>query len=115
MTATPTTGQRCIHTTGPPLLPDSYTVSGACGYRVDRDLNTAVNLAVWAEQHHAQTRDLDARGLITNAPRGDGSDPHHRAGETSPDDGRIRPPHPPRVPVAGTPEKGGESRTPQGL
>ncbi|HEY2763765.1 MAG TPA: RNA-guided endonuclease TnpB family protein [Pseudonocardiaceae bacterium] len=80
---------------------------GACGYRADRDLNAAVNLAVWAEQHHAQTRDLDARGLVINAPRGDGSDPHHRVGETSPDDGRTRPPHPPRVPVAGTPEKGG--------
>ncbi|GIH16306.1 resolvase [Rugosimonospora africana] len=26
----------------------------ACGYRVDRDRNAAINLAVWAEQQHAQ-------------------------------------------------------------
>jgi putative transposase len=81
----------------------------ACGYRVDRDLNAAVNLAVWAEQHHAQVRDLDARGPVTNASRGDGSGPHQRAGETSPDDGRTRPPHPPQVLLVGTPEKGGGS------
>ena len=24
-----------------------------CGYRADRDLNAATNLAIWAEQHHA--------------------------------------------------------------
>lgn len=41
-------------------------------YRADRDLNAAANLAVWAEQHHAQTRDLDARGPVINASRGDG-------------------------------------------
>ncbi|GIH20203.1 resolvase [Rugosimonospora africana] len=65
---------------------------GACGYRADRDLNAAVNLAVWTEQHHAQTRDPEARGPVINASGGDGSGPHHCAGETSPDEGRTPPP-----------------------
>jgi putative transposase len=82
---------------------------GACGYRMDRDLNAAINLAVWAEQHHTQARDPDAQGPVTNAFRGDGSGPHQRVGETSPADGRTPPPHRQKVPVAGTPEKGGVS------
>jgi putative transposase len=45
----------------------------ACGYQADRDLNAAVNLAIWAEQHHAQVRDLPAGGPVTNARRGKGS------------------------------------------
>ena len=65
----------------------------ACGYRIDRDLNAAVNLAVRAEQHHAQARDLDARGPVINASRGHGSAPHPRVGATSPADGRTPPPH----------------------
>jgi putative transposase len=84
---------------------------GACGYQVDRDRNAAVNLAVWAEQHHAQARDLDARGPVTKASGGDGSGPHPRVGETSPAEGRTPPPHRQKVPVAGTPEKGGVSST----
>ncbi|GIH16943.1 RNA-guided endonuclease InsQ/TnpB family protein [Rugosimonospora africana] len=82
---------------------------GACGYRADRDRNAAVNLAVWAEQHHARTRDLDARGPVINAFRGDGSGPHLRVSETSPRDGRTRPSHPARMSVGGTPEEGGGS------
>jgi putative transposase len=75
-----------------------------CGYRADRDLNAAVNLATWAEQHHAQVRDPEARGPVTNAYRGDGPGPHHRAGETSPNDVGTPPPQQPVT--AGTPEKG---------
>jgi putative transposase len=80
-----------------------------CGYRVDRDLNAAVNLAVWGERHDAQARDLDVRGPVNNASRGDGSGPHLRVGATSPADGRTPPPHRIPVTVAGTPEKGGVS------
>ena len=79
-----------------------------CGYRADRDLNAAVNLAVWAEEHHAQTRDPEVRGPVTNACRGDGAGPHHRVGETSPNDAGTPPPHQPGA-RARTPEKGGVS------
>ena len=80
-----------------------------CGYRADRDLNAATNLAIWAEQHHAQVRDPEARGPVTNARRGDGSDPRqHGAGETSPSDAGT-PPSPDTRTMAGTPEKGGVS------
>lgn len=58
----------------------------ACGLVLDRDRNAATNLAAWADQHHAQAPDPEARGRVTNARRGDGSDPRIRAGETSPDD-----------------------------
>ncbi len=91
-----------------PALPLSVRVfrCDECGHEADRDVNAAVNLAVWAE-HHAQTRDPEARGPVTNASRGDGSGRRPRAGETSPDDGGTPPP---RTPVtAGTPEKGGVS------
>ncbi|WP_312875105.1 RNA-guided endonuclease TnpB family protein [Allocatelliglobosispora scoriae] len=39
-----------------PAMPLGQRVStcGTCGYRADRDHNAAVNLAVWAEQHHAR-------------------------------------------------------------
>ena len=50
-----------------------------CGYQADRDINAATNLAAWAEQHHAQTRDPDARGPVTNAPRGHGKAHRHPA------------------------------------
>jgi putative transposase len=40
-----------------------------CGHSADRDLNAAINLAVWAEQNHAQTRDPQAGGPVTNACR----------------------------------------------
>jgi putative transposase len=70
---------RC-HTIAP-RMPLSVRVfhCASCGHRADRDLNAAVNLATWAEQHHVQVRDLEARGPVTNAPRGEGSDPRHPA------------------------------------
>jgi transposase len=40
---------------------------GRCGYQADRDHNAAVNLAVWGEQQHTQTRDPEVRGPDTNA------------------------------------------------
>ncbi|MFC4087509.1 RNA-guided endonuclease InsQ/TnpB family protein [Micromonospora sp. GCM10011541] len=95
-------------TTGP-ALPLSVRIFGCdeCGHTADRDVNAAVNLAVWAEQHDVQTRDPEARGPVTNAPREAGSGQRPRAGETSLDDGGTPPP---RTPVtAGTPEKGGVS------
>jgi putative transposase len=62
-----------------------------CGHRADRDLNAATNLAIWAERHHAQVRDPEARGPVTNARRGAGPDPHHQVvGETSPNDAGTR-------------------------
>jgi putative transposase len=64
----------------------------SCGHRADRDLNAAINLAVWAEEHHAQTRDPEVRGPAINACRGDGAGPHHHVGETSPNDAGT-PPH----------------------
>ncbi|WP_239087058.1 RNA-guided endonuclease InsQ/TnpB family protein [Catellatospora methionotrophica] len=63
----------------------------ACGYRADRDLNAAVNLAIWAEQHHARVRDLPAGGPVTKARRGKGSGPRTRADETGPDDAGTAP------------------------
>jgi putative transposase len=38
-----------------PALPLSTRIfhCGQCGYQADRDLNAAINLAIWAEQHHA--------------------------------------------------------------
>ncbi|MFU8853451.1 RNA-guided endonuclease InsQ/TnpB family protein [Micromonospora sp. SL1-18] len=92
-----------------PALPLSVRIfrCQTCGHEADRDVNAAVNLAGWVEQHHARTRDPEVRGPVTNASRGDGSGQRPRAGETSPDDGGTLPP---RTPVtAGTPEKGGVS------
>ncbi|MGW5672142.1 zinc ribbon domain-containing protein [Micromonospora sp. NPDC003776] len=95
-------------TTGPALpLQVRVFCCHECGHTADRDINAAVNLAVWAEQHHAQTRDPEARGPVTNASREDGSGQRPRAGETSLNDGGTPPP---RTPVtARTPEKGGAS------
>jgi putative transposase len=102
------TCSRC-HTLAAASMPLSARVftCAACGHQVDRDLNAAINLAVWGEQHHAQTRDLDARGPVTNASGGEGSGPHPRVGATNPAEGRTPPPTPQRVSVAATPEKGG--------
>ncbi|GHJ42906.1 putative transposase [Catellatospora sp. TT07R-123] len=78
-----------------PLHQRTFTCA-VCGYEADRDHNAAVNLAVWAEQHHAQARDLHAGGPVTNARRGEGSGRRTRAGETGPDDaGTV--PTPPTV------------------
>ncbi|HEV8166669.1 MAG TPA: transposase, partial [Actinomycetota bacterium] len=51
----------------------------ACGVAVDRDQNAAVNLAAWAEHHHAQAPDRQAGGRATNAPGGEGAG--HRPGD----------------------------------
>jgi putative transposase len=73
-----------------PLHQRTFTCA-ACGYQADRDLNAAVNLAIWAEQHHAQVRDLHAGGPVTKARRGEGSGPRTRASETGPDDAGTAP------------------------
>ncbi|MEV6064096.1 RNA-guided endonuclease TnpB family protein [Nocardia asteroides] len=57
----------------------------ACGVRLDRDLNAAVNLAAWAETGCAQARDLQAWGPVINAHRQERSGRHHD-GETDLDD-----------------------------
>ncbi|GAA1376420.1 RNA-guided endonuclease InsQ/TnpB family protein [Catellatospora chokoriensis] len=94
----PSTKTRAPCRTVAPAMPlkQRTFVCGACGYQADRDLNAAVNLAIWAEQHHAQIRDLHAGGPVTNARRGEGSGPRTRAGETSPDDAGTAP-TPPRA------------------
>jgi putative transposase len=62
-------------------LADRVFTCTACGHTLDRDLNAAVNLATWAETH-AQVRDPEARGPVTNACRQDGSGPLTWADET---------------------------------
>jgi putative transposase len=58
-----------------------------CGHTIDRDLNAAINLATWGEQHHpSQVLDPEARGQVTNAHRREGSGRHARVDETSPED-----------------------------
>ncbi|WP_454195511.1 RNA-guided endonuclease TnpB family protein [Nocardia sp. Marseille-Q1738] len=60
-----------------------------CGYRADRDLNAAVNLAAWAATHQDPPRSPDpqAGGRVTNARRREGTDRHPTgAGATSPVD-----------------------------
>ena len=52
---------------------------GGCGLVMDRDRNAAVNLAAWAERHHAQAPDRQAGGRATNAPGGEGAG--HRPGD----------------------------------
>jgi putative transposase len=54
-------------------LADREFCCPVCGHTADRDLNAATNLAIWAEQHHAQVRDPQVRGPVINAHRGDGS------------------------------------------
>jgi len=58
----------------------------ACGISLDRDLNAAVNLATWGEQHHSQVPDPEARGWVTNAHRQDGPGPRPGASGTSLED-----------------------------
>ncbi|MEV6341693.1 transposase [Nocardia vinacea] len=60
-----------------------------CGFRTDRDLNAAVDLAVWAATQHDFPRSPDpkAGGRVTNVRRREGADRHPAgAGETSPID-----------------------------
>ncbi|WP_425956963.1 RNA-guided endonuclease TnpB family protein [Xylanimonas sp. McL0601] len=62
-----------------------------CGHTIDCDLNAAVNLATWGEQHHPQVLDPEARGQVTNAHRREGSGRRTRADENQP--GRRGNPH----------------------
>jgi putative transposase len=61
-----------------------------CGYRADRDLNAAVNLAAWPrlqQEDPPRSPDLRAGGRVTNARRREGADRHPMgAGATGPDD-----------------------------
>ncbi|WP_280419669.1 RNA-guided endonuclease InsQ/TnpB family protein [Nocardia carnea] len=61
-----------------------------CGYRADRDLNAAANLAAWAATHYkdvSQPPDPSAGGRVTNARRREGADRHPvGTGETVPND-----------------------------
>jgi putative transposase len=61
------------------------TFTCANDHHLDRDLNAAINLARWGQQHHHhRTPDPQAGGRATNARRQDGSDQHSsRVGETS--------------------------------
>jgi putative transposase len=66
-------------------LADRVFNCGACGLVIDRDLNAAVNLAAWAE-NHAQAPDRQADGRDINACREARSGPRSGAGETSLDE-----------------------------
>ena len=91
------------------VLSDRVFSCPACGHQADRDLNAATNLAIWAQTHHAQIRDPEARGPVINACRADGAGPHHTVvGETVCDDAGTRPPSHTAI-TAQTPEKGGVS------
>ncbi|MFI1462452.1 RNA-guided endonuclease InsQ/TnpB family protein [Nocardia carnea] len=61
-----------------------------CGYRADRDLNAAANLAAWAATHYkavSRSPDPSAGGRVTNARRREGADRHPvGVGETVPVD-----------------------------
>ena len=70
-------------------LADRTFGCGQCGLTIDRDLNAAINLATWAEQHHGadtRVRDPQAGGPVTNAHRQERSDLHLRDGETDLED-----------------------------
>ncbi len=70
-------------------LADRTYTCDACGLVLDRDLNAAANLAAWAQDHtsgEAQDGDRQAAGPDINACRRDGTGPHTRVSETSPDD-----------------------------
>ena len=70
-----------------------------CGRSADRDLNAAVNLARWGQEHHNDPRTPKQQGRATNARRRDGTDQHKFT------------PHPRPEPM--TPEKGGAEHSVQ--
>jgi putative transposase len=77
---------QCGAINGDLTLADRVFTCG-CGHSADRDLNAAVNLAHWGQQHHLDPRTPKHGGRATNARRRDGADQHpSSAGETSPDD-----------------------------
>jgi putative transposase len=60
-------------------------VCEVCRHSMDRDLNAAINLAVWAEkQQHVQIRDSKAPSPVNKVDRRDGSDPHPGGGPNRP-------------------------------
>jgi putative transposase len=71
-----------------PALPlaDRSFQCGSCGNTLDRDLNAAINLAIWAEKHHALARDPQAGGPVTNAHRQEGTGSHPSGSETGLED-----------------------------
>ncbi len=79
----------CGHRKDGLRLADRTYMCDACGLVLDRDLNAAANLAAWAQDHtsgEAQDGDRQAAGPVINACRRDGTGPHTRVSETSPDD-----------------------------
>lgn len=76
----------CGDVTATLTLAERVFVCDTCGLTIDRDLNAAVNLATWGEQHHAQVLDPEARGQVANAHRPDGAGRRSRDDETSRDD-----------------------------
>jgi len=68
-------------------LADRVFLCQRCGLVVDRDLNAAVNLALWANAEHASASrapDPEALGRVVNACGGTGAGHHLGGGETSP-------------------------------
>ena len=87
----------CGHVKPDLTLSDRTYTCGRCGLVLDRDLNAAANLAAWAQDHtpavengtgrgEARDGDRQAAGPDIKACRRDGTGPHTRVGETSPDD-----------------------------
>jgi putative transposase len=70
-------------------LAERIFVCDGCGLMMDRDRNAAVNLAAWAEQHHAQVPDRRAGGRVTKAPGGVGAGRRRGDGATGSGEGGI--------------------------
>ncbi|QDP79432.1 transposase [Nocardia otitidiscaviarum] len=75
--------KRCSRcgTVNPELCLADRVFACACGLRIDRDVNAAINLAHWPTIHQSVSRspDLPAGGRVTNARRREGAD-RHRSG-----------------------------------